>query len=496
LNTLTPSQIVALPEEEAAEYLRLVSELEGSLTANPLQALYPHPKQREFAEAAEPLVAVFAGNRFGKTHILVSKCLIQHTPLRLLPERLHAIKLVKHTRPVKGRFMCPSEKVLHSVILPKFRELCPRAILLGKSFEDAWDKSHLILRFADGGQIDFYTYQQDADKLVGADLDYVAYDEPPPEPHRNENLARLIDRNGCEWFALTPVNISGGGIGWLYREVWKKREAPGVRVINGSIQDNPTLDPGTIERILSQFPTEERAAREHGRFIHFGGMVYPGGFERVLTRRPVTPEDVREWEVVVGIDPGLKNAAFVWEGFDSQNRAFVFDEVLLQEKTPTDYARAIRAVNAKWRIVNPIYVIDPSARNRGLVNKESVQAELQRHGIPAIPGQNDVQAGVQQIRRRMDGGMFFVDPRCRLLRDEAEEYRMHDDASGEFRVVKEKDHALDACRYACMHRPWYAWPAEEREPLGWNTATREVAHIGKWMRGGKQREAGPLGSFA
>jgi hypothetical protein len=45
----------------------------------------------------------------------------------------------------------------------------------------------------------------------------------------------------------------------------------------------------------------------------------------------------------VGIDPGWRNAAFVWVAFDRDNRALVFDEELLQQKYPEDYALAIRA---------------------------------------------------------------------------------------------------------------------------------------------------------
>jgi hypothetical protein len=61
-------------------------------------------------------------------------------------------------------------------------------------------------------------------------------------------------------------------------------------------------------------------------------------------------------------------------------------------------------------------------------------------------GMNAVEAGVQQIRLRMEKRMFWVSPDCRGLRDEAEEYRMADRPDGEFKVVKERDHRLDALR--------------------------------------------------
>jgi hypothetical protein len=379
---------------------------------------------------------------------------VQHYPTNELPERLRAYKRVSHDRPVKGRFMCPSDKALTGYVIPKFKEWTPKRLLLGGGWDKAYSKQHNVLHFADGGLIEFFTYAMDADKLVGADLDYVAYDEPPPEDHRKENYPRLLDRKGFEAFALTPVNMKGGGIGWLYRDVYKQRENPEITVVQWAIHDNPHLDAKEIEQTLSIYSEDERRAREFGEFINFGGMVYDGGFERVLMTRDPTPADVRPWDVVVGMDPGLKNAAFIWVGFDSDNRAYVFDEVLLQEKTPKDYAAAIRQTNAKWGIRDPLYVIDPSARNRSLINAESVEALLQAEGIYPMHGYNPVEAGVQQIRLRMEKRMFFVSPACRGLRDEAEEYRMQDRPDGEFKVVKENDHRLDALRYAVTTRLW------------------------------------------
>jgi hypothetical protein len=114
-------------------------------------------------------------------------------------------------------------------------------------------------------------------------------------------------------------------------------------------------------------------------------MVYSGGFEHNLVEPP--PPSGREgWDIVVGIDPGLRNAAMVWVGFDNDQRGVVFDEVLLQDRTPADYAKAIEQTNAKWGIREPLYVIDPSARNRSLTNRESVQGELTGWDVPTVPG--------------------------------------------------------------------------------------------------------------
>ena len=439
--------------------------------------------------------AAFAGNRFGKTTGLIGKVLIQHRKPELLPEHLRAFRLTQTERPVMGRLLVPSEKALVEYTIPKFKELTPKAMFRGGSWDKAYDKQHNILNFADDqGQIGIYTYKQDPATMVGAELDYGAYDEPPPEGHRNETLARLVDRDGFEMFALTPVNMTGGGIGWLYRKVWKKRDTPGTDVVKASIWDNPHLKPEAIERILSEFPAEERQAREHGDFLHFGGMVYVGGFEQHLCDPPARGH-VKELDVVVGIDPGLRNAAFVFVGFDSDNVGCVFDEVLLQDRTPKDYAQAIKRTLAKWGVNRPLFVIDPSARNRSLVNAESVEAALQREGIHCVHGQNAVEAGVQEVRKRLQQGALVVSRDCKGLRDEAEEYRIEDRPDGEFKVVKENDHRLDALRYACMSRAWHG---------GKNYGTAEPPEV--WVPGeasphlfdrlGQNHEVPPMGAMS
>lgn len=493
---------------------RLLADLQRLHDENPLHRFHvcesfcgepgcePRPKQRRFMAAETPIQAAFAGNRFGKSATGVVKCFIQHLPDELIPERLREFKIAK-SAVVQGRILCPSEQVMEDTLLPTMKQWIPRAALLGGSWEKAWDKSHSILRFADGGRIGVYTYRQDPETMEGGSLDYVLYDEPPPESIRNACLSRLADRDGFEMFAMTPVNMKGGGIGWIYRKIWKRREAPDVTVVKGSGYDNPAIPKEALRRILEQFPEEERQAREHGDFMHVGGMVYAGGFEGHLVP-PLSPEQLRGRDIVVGIDPGMKCAPFVWIAFDEDNRAVVFDEVALSGATVVDYMLAIVRTNAKWGIATreelatatkelkrraganpedalslpelleatpgaegPMYVIDPSARNRSLTNAESVQGELERQGIYPIPGQNSVFAGVSQVRRRLQQGGLFICENCVGLRDEAEEYRLKDRPDGEFEVVKEDDHRLDAMRYALMARPWYATDDSPPKGLGW-----------------------------
>ena len=446
--------------------------------------------------APHTVVASNAGNRFGKTTGMVVWAIVQHTPEEMLPERLRVFKRPRGERalkkPVDGRYMLPSEELLEDTVLPVFRQWMPTRLLRGGEWTKAYRKAPgNTIHFADGGKLSVHTYKQDAQMLAGWSGDYVLWDEPPPESHwREGGMIRVMDRVGSHRFGMTPVNMTGGGIGWVKRQIFdrgnpdKPNYSPNFRIVRASIHDNPDYTPEQIEATLAEYPADERQAREFGDFIHFGGMIYPGGFERYLKPSP-DPDQLKYHDVYVGIDPGLKNAAFIWIAFDNDNRAFVFDELLVKEGTPLDYARHIRQVNSKWhlnadRLNDPVYVIDPSARNRSLVNAESVEAELGRQGIHCIHGQNQVQAGVQQVRRRLaEKGLYFAET-LTGLRGEADEYRMEDRPDGEFKVVKENDHRLDALRYALMARPWYADPVESLVEERWREGWAPPA---EWLEG-------------
>jgi hypothetical protein len=106
-----------------------------------------------------------------------------------------------------------------------------------------------------------------------------------------------------------------------------------------------------------------------------------------------------------------------------------------------------------------LYVVDPAARSRGQTNAETVQQALVAAlGDAGVGGQNDVQAGIGQLRARMEHGRFWVSRSAavfvmrpmitrRRSRRRARTIRI-------WTSVKSNDHRLDALRYAVMERFW------------------------------------------
>jgi hypothetical protein len=205
---------------------------------------------------------------------------------------------------------------------------------------------------------------------------------------------------------------------------------------------------------------------------------------------------VRTLEHVWGIDPGIRNAAIIPGGFDQQGVDWIYDELLIQDGTPSDYAAGIDRLLMTWGLARRqvMFVIDPAARQRSQATGDTVQTELTRLGIYTVNGNRDREVGQQQIRDRLKHRRLFIFDTCRGLRDEADEFAWEMD---EDETIGPGDdsayHRLATLRYQAMARPWYPLMDEraaERD-LGWQP--------GKALRGDAIRlppQYAPLGPLS
>jgi hypothetical protein len=505
----------SLSPADQAEYLQLQAALDALARANPLQRFHAceswcgspecpapskrnpqggRPKQYAFMAATDRIVLCAAGNRFGKTTANVVWAILQHATDELIPERLRAFKRERPAhvqgQPVAGRYIAPSEKALLNIVIPELQRWIPPSLLRGHRWDKAYTDKYKVLYFHDGGRLEFYTSEQDPKVMVGTALDYIVVDEPTTKAIWGENWVRLATRRGCARFGLTPVNMVGGGIGWLYHDIYR----PGVLgepfegtdlvpcILRAEMDDNPDLTEADIAEALAIFSDEEKQARRTGEFMAFGGVVYPNFKDYVVRLSPTDPEHqkyVQRLSTVVGIDPSYRRAAFVWVGFDGANRGLIYHVEYVQKGSPQAFKQAIERGNALWHLRQPpLYVMDPYAGGQHSMLSGSlvtIKSELQQLGIatqsPKVIDSNAiVYGGVSNIWRRMEEGSFHiascVHPEFLL---EAEEYRTQERPDGVFEVVKEFDDGMDAFRYAFTTRPWYPRSAHTPKQIHWSS---------------------------
>lgn len=496
-----PERVIRLPGNRRIFYDRLspservrcdamLAEFNARVQKNPIEGFDWHsPAQRDFLAADTKIVAAIAGNRFGKTTSLVVKALIECLPARALPEHLRQFRRFDAER-VDGWIVCPTEEKVFDSLKPAFERWVGAEHFRGGAWGKAFNGERMQLTFSNGSTINFKTYKQDASTLGGASLWFVGYDEPPPKDHREECRTRLVDHNGFEMFAMTPIKTNTG---YIKRAIYKRRENANVTLVRGSIHDNSTLSKEGVAAFLAEFDNDLwRRAREFGDFVDVGGLIYEDFERRVID--PPAPSELDRSDVVVGIDPGIRNTGIVFVAFDRHGVGTVFKDVLLQDAQTEGVASAIWGVLDAYQIPrqSPLFVIDPSVP-RTQTSEYTLQTALAVLGVGCAKAQNDLEAGIQQVRSRLTCGRLFISKACTGLRDEADEYAAEDRPDGEFKPIKGHDHRLDALRYACMTRPFF--PALEQQAPERNLGFRPgVAIPARWLE--PQIEVPPLGAMS
>lgn len=501
---LSAEELAERSPEQQAEYLRYAQELAKIRRANPLSFWQAYGrKQHDFLASKDWIKAFFGGNGSGKSAVGTVDDLIQLCDREILPPHLAQYK--RWEPPFYLRVVAPKMNVIESTVLEKFRELTPRSQLVGESFDKAYNKQLNKLSFRNGSWVLFNTSDQDRDAHAGVELHRCRFDEEPEWEIYLENVARLrsFAPNAQLTFTMTPS--LKGALGWTYDEIYERRDDPGVFVTTANMFDNPFIDKESMMSALAGASEAERAAMINGEFISFHGRVLHLFQKETHVCKPPTVEHVRQLDVYVGIDPGIRRGGVVWVGFDRDNSALVFDELYPDSQTVAQIARQIRERNAYWG-VKPLYVIDPSARNRSLTNAESVEGEFQREGIFAKPGQNDRDAGIFQMRGRVEKRSLIVSRECKNWLREQERWVVADDevsnenkakvkgAGGTFATVG-PDHLQDPTRYVLMERPWWV-PMQSDNFEPWDPSSGRTPTM-EQLKGMHRREAvGPMGAYS
>lgn len=554
---VSEARLASLPPAQREQVERAIAELAVQRETAPQHFIHvcstdcgipgcrPYPQQAEFLAATEFWKAFFGGNGAGKSQIGIIDNIIQLVDEDCLPERLRQYK--RWRPPFFMRIVVPKVGVIDSM-LQKFREMCPKDQFRDGSIDKAYFKRDQKLWFANGSWVLFNTADQDVDAHASVALHRVHFDEEPEGAHGRkiyqENLFRLRQYSPKVqvMFTMTPLF----GMSWTYDELWERRDDEDVYCVTASLLDNPWIDGASlVEKAKASMSKEELAARVEGRFVHFHGSVINVTDEHKVD--PPSREHVMQLSNYVGIDPGMERGGVVWVGFDRDNDALVYDELYPSGQTPDSVALDIMVQNARWGLGNererrsavalirerledrlltpdaassliavlrscppgpqPMYIIDPSARNRQLTDAQKVEGEFQRVGIFTVHGQNDRRAGVMQLRSRLEHKGLLVSRECanwlkeaqRWLvdRNEVTDEQRSNTGSPDTFATKGPDHLMDPTRYVVMERLWV------QSPKPWRMATVFDGHrivdprVGMFEVGDRQQaDTGPLGSMA
>ena len=306
----------------------------------------------------------------------------------------------------------------------------------------------IIVRWGGGGDVQagqssigLKSYVQGREKWQGETLDWLWFDEEPPEDIYSEGLTRTNVRQGPVWMTFTPLL----GMSDVVRRFLLEK-SPDRHVTVMTIDEAEHFTPEQRQKIVASYPAHERDARTKGVPILGSGLIFPVP-EESITVAPFQIPD--HWFRLGAMDFGWDHpfAAVELAHDADQDVVYVIKAHRLREATPVVHAGAIRG----WGPLPWAWPRDgrrETLEGAGIALAEQYRAQgldiIDQHA-QFVDGSVSVEAGLIDMLNRMEGGKFKV---FGSLLDWFEEFRLFHRKDG--KVVKQGDDLLAATRYGVM----------------------------------------------
>ena len=412
-----------------------------------------HKKQIEFHKSKKKNRWVFGGNRTGKTECGAIETI-------WLSLGIHPYKQNKFS--TECWVVSLSQRVQKEVAQAKILKYLPKKSIKEiimtsgkKSDPDNGIIECIIVfnKFGNTSKIWFKSCEEGREKFQGASLDFVWFDEEPPEDIYKECKMRVLDKSGEIFGTMTPLK----GLTFIYNQIYlNENNDPEVFFLFMSWEDNPFLDKKEIERLSSTMSKDEIENRKYGRFsLIDSGLVYT---EFDVNTHIITPFSIpTEWQDNISIDPGLNNPLSChWYARDFDGNIYVIAEHFAQNKTIEYHSEKIKEIskslNWKTKYNGMIEsLIDSAANQKTLASQKSVTDLFYENGIITNPNVNkDVLSGISKVKsylKDINGKTkLYIFSCCTNLIQEFKTYRWN----GYDAPIKKDDHCLDELRYYIM----------------------------------------------
>jgi phage terminase large subunit-like protein len=316
----------------------------------------------------------------------------------------------------------------------------------------------IFVTHATDGKIDgtstltFKTFEMRRERLQAETVDLIWIDERPDEQIYSELLARTSAVDGHLIVSYTPIG-DGAAAGVTYRFLVEPSSDRQPFRISSSEAKHITAE--RRAELASEYSEVEKETRLEGTPQLGAGPIFPIELlPSIITT--FNPDNLPSWaRHVVGIDFGIAGgfAAVLIAWAHDTGDIWVIDSFLMQHSSALYHTQRIHSMCRGLRI--PIsYPHDGHVRDLG--SGLALAAQYKNFGANMLPkhatnhgtNENKVEPGLQEIRELMFCGKLHIAGHNTELIEQMRTYHRDQD----FRVVKERDHLIDAMRYAIMMR--------------------------------------------
>ncbi len=214
---------------------------------------------------------------------------------------------------------------------------------------------------------------------------------------------------------------------------------------NFCLDDNPFLPEDYKENLKKEYTGMWYKRYILGEWAVAHGLIYDAYDHDNLYENPRNNPNY----YIVGIDYGTSNATAAvlcaisprhWPQISVEAEYYYDSAKRGRSKTDAELADDIKGF-LSWRSVRSIYV-DPSAA--------SLKLELRHRNLPVIDAKNDILPGIKVTAKFVGGKNLVIHKSCHNLIEVIQSYCWCPKAAdrGEDKPLKEKEHIMDALRYA------------------------------------------------
>lgn len=331
----------------------------------------------------------------------------------------------------------------------------------------------IIVRHVSGGKsrIRLKYYEQGREKWQADTVNWVWFDEEPPEDIYTEGLTRTNATGGIAWTTFTPLLGMSNVVRRFLTESSMDRAD-----VNMTIEDAEHIPLEERKKIIASYPAHEREARINGTPILGSGRIFPMA-EEDISCDAFEPDDIPEyWIEIGGLDFGWHHptaaAKILYDPEDDV--IYVINCYKRKEATPIIHASALKPWGKELAWAWPqdgLQHDKTSGQQLAKLYEEEGLNMLSEHAQFEDDRGNSVEAGITEMLMRMETGRFKV---YKHLREFFEEFRLYHRKDG--KVVKEYDDIICAVRYALMclrfatPRRGYRLPKRKDRGSSWMSA--------------------------
>lgn len=317
-----------------------------------------------------------------------------------------------------------------------------------RGLADALDT--LVVKWGGGGDIQagdsilgFKSYDQGREKWQGPTLNWVWFDEEPPEDIYTEGLTRTNVGLCPVAITFTPLLGMSTVVGRFVLE-----KVPGTHVTQMTIDDAEHYTPEQRAAIIASYPAHERNARTKGIPQLGSGRVFPIDEDDIkVTAFAIPPHWVQLGGLDFGWDHPSAAARLAWDR--DADCLYVTACHRQREQTPTMFAASVKP----WGIWLPwAWPHDGLQHDKG--SGEQLAKQYREQGLNMLAqratfedGTNGLEAGIAEMLDRMQTGRLKV---FSHLTDWFQEFNLYHRKDG--LIVKKGEDLLSATRYAMMMR--------------------------------------------